>query len=117
MPADPHPTSPPPLSPPLSEATVRKVASLARLAITDDEVALYQHQLSDVLNYIERIRALDLEDAEPLTHVGDPTNRTRPDDIGPMLTNADAMALARDALPPYIKVPKVIGDGVGGGGA
>jgi aspartyl-tRNA(Asn)/glutamyl-tRNA(Gln) amidotransferase subunit C len=113
MPVDPTPTTPPPLPSPLSEATVRKVASLARLAITDEEVARYQHQLSDVLNYIERIRALDLEDVEPLTHVGDTTNRARPDDIGPMLTNADAMALAPDALPPFIKVPKVIGDGAG----
>lgn len=110
MPADPHPTSPPP---PLSEATVRKVASLSRLAITNEEVARYQHQLSDVLNYIERIRSLDLDDVEPLTHVGDTINRTRPDDIGPMLTNAAAMALAPDALPPFIKVPKVIGDGAG----
>lgn len=114
MPADPYPTSPaPPLPQPLSEATVRKVASLSRLAITDAEVALYQHQLSDVLNYIERIRSLDLDGVEPLTHVGDTQNRAREDEIGPMLANADAMKLAPDSMPPFIKVPKVIGDGGG----
>lgn len=109
----PDPTSPPPLS----EATVRKVASLSRLAITDAQVAQYRHQLSDVLNYIERIRGLDLEGVEPLTHVGDTTNRAREDEVGPMLGNEVAMRLAPDAMAPFIKVPKVIGDGAGGGGA
>ncbi len=113
MPADPNPTSPPHLPPPLSEATVRKVASLSRLAITDEQVALYQHQLSDVLNYIERIRSLDLEGVEPLTHAGDTTNRTREDEIGPMLSTDAAMKLAPESVDRFIKVPKVIGDGGG----
>lgn len=109
MPADPNPTS----LPPLSEATVRKVASLSRLAITDEQAALYQHQLSDVLNYIERLRALDLDDVEPLTHAGDTLNRTRDDEPGPMLANHVAMKLAPESAGPFIKVPKVIGDGGG----
>lgn len=109
----PDPTSPPPLS----EATVRKVASLSRLAITDAQVAQYQHQLSDVLAYIERLRTLDLEGVEPLTHVGDTTNRARADEVGPMLGNEVAMGLAPESVGPFIKVPKVIGDGAAGGGA
>jgi aspartyl-tRNA(Asn)/glutamyl-tRNA(Gln) amidotransferase subunit C len=110
MAVDPNPTSPPPLS----EATVRKVASLSRLAITEEQVAQYRHQLSDVLNYIERLRTLDLEGVEPLTHAGDTLNRMREDEIGPMMTNEVAMRLAPDAMAPFIKVPKVIGDGGGG---
>ncbi|MCW5769613.1 MAG: Asp-tRNA(Asn)/Glu-tRNA(Gln) amidotransferase subunit GatC [Phycisphaeraceae bacterium] len=109
MPADADPSLPGPLT----DATVRKVASLARLAIADDHVALYQHQLSDVLNYIERLRTLDLEGVEPLTHAGDTLNRMRDDEVGPMLTNADAIALAPESTGPFIKVPKVIGDGGG----
>lgn len=113
MPADAHPSSQTPPSPQLSAEAVRKVASLSRLAITEDQVALYQHQLSDVLSYIDRLRTLNLDGVEPLTHAGDTTNRMRADEPGPLLTNEAALSLAPDAQPPYFKVPKVIGDGGG----
>ncbi len=115
MPSDPtdHATGTGALPQPLSEATVRKVASLSRLAITDEQVALYRHQLSDVLGYMERLRRLDLEGVEPLTHAGDTLNRMREDEVGAMLANEAAMGLSPERTGPFIKVPKVIGDGGG----
>jgi aspartyl-tRNA(Asn)/glutamyl-tRNA(Gln) amidotransferase subunit C len=101
------------MSEPLSEAYVRKVAKLARLALTDEQVRLYQGQLSAVLGYVERLGELDLEGVDPLANVGETVNAFRNDEPGTMLSNASLMELAPDATPPFVKVPKVIGDGGG----
>jgi len=101
------------MSEPLSEAYVRKVAKLARLALTDDQVRLYQGQLSAVLGYVERLGELKLEGVDPLANVGETVNRFREDVPGEMLKNEALMAIAPDVMPPFVKVPKVIGDGGG----
>jgi aspartyl-tRNA(Asn)/glutamyl-tRNA(Gln) amidotransferase subunit C len=98
---------------PLSEADVRKAAKLSRLAITDDQARLYQPQLAAVLGYIERLRTLDLSGVEPLTHISGATNRLDEDTPGPTLPTETLMRMAPDAMPPFVKVPKVIDDGGG----
>jgi aspartyl-tRNA(Asn)/glutamyl-tRNA(Gln) amidotransferase subunit C len=100
---------------PLSEGDVRKVARLSRLAIASEQARLYQHQLAAVLGYMDRLRALDLSGAEPLTHVSGAVNRLDEDTPGPTLPTETLMQMAPDAMPPFVKVPKVIDDGAGGG--
>jgi len=95
----------------ISEETVRKVAKLARLEIAEEAVSTYTAQLASVLGYIERLRALDLEDVEPMAHPLDVANRTDPDEPGPMLETQALMKMAPEAAPPFVKVPKVLGDG------
>ena len=97
----------------LSAQTVRKVAGLARLALTDSQVEQYREELSKVLGYADRLRALDLAGVEPLANVGETTNRFRDDEPGPTLDNAVLMAMAPASMPPFVKVPKVLGDGGG----
>lgn len=101
------------MSEPLSEAYVRKVAKLARLALSDEQVRLYQGQLSAVLGYVERLRELKLEGVDPLANVGETVNRFRDDEPGAMLPNEALMRIAPESMPPFVKVPKVIGDGGG----
>jgi aspartyl-tRNA(Asn)/glutamyl-tRNA(Gln) amidotransferase subunit C len=96
---------------PLSDAEVRKVAHLARLAIAEDRIHPLRDQLAAVLTYIDRLRRLDLKGVEPLAHVGEGTNRLHDDTPGPTLTNETVMKLAPDALPPFVKVPKVLDEG------
>lgn len=95
----------------LSAAEVRKVAGLARLALDDRQVEQYRTQLSAVLGYVQRLQSLDLSAVEPLSHPGEQTNRLRDDRPGPTLSTDALMRMAPDALPPFIKVPKVIGEG------
>ncbi|MBK7403237.1 MAG: Asp-tRNA(Asn)/Glu-tRNA(Gln) amidotransferase subunit GatC [Phycisphaerales bacterium] len=97
----------------LTDADVRKVARLSRLAIDEADLARYRVELAAVLGYVERLRELDLSGVEPLTHVGDEANRLDPDEPGPTLDNQIAMALAPEALPPFFRVPKVLGEGGG----
>ena len=46
---------------------VRKVAKLAHLEITDEEVALYTPQMNNIVAYVEQLNELDTENIEPMT--------------------------------------------------
>ena len=95
----------------LSADAVRKVARLSRLALADDQIDRYGKQLSAVLGYIDRLRELDLEIVEPMTNPMDQTARLDDDVPGPTIPQATFMNMAPGAMPPYLKVPKVLGDG------
>ena len=50
----------------LAPEDVRKVASLARLKLSDDEIAEFSEQLGNVLDYVEVLNELDVTDVEPM---------------------------------------------------
>ncbi|MBX3377666.1 MAG: Asp-tRNA(Asn)/Glu-tRNA(Gln) amidotransferase subunit GatC [Phycisphaeraceae bacterium] len=97
----------------LSPDQVRRIATLARLAITDGQAAAYGPQISAILAHMDTLRTLNLDGVEPLTHISEATNRLDPDLPGPSLPPAALIAMAPDAMPPFVKVPKVLGDGGG----
>ena len=94
----------------LTAQDVTRIASLARLALTDDERDLYTRQLRDILGYVEQIRDLDTTGVPATSHV---LNRPaeRDDRITPSLSERDALANAPDAAPAagLFKVPRVMG--------
>lgn len=53
----------------LTLAEVDHIAELARLSLSDDEKALYQEQLSAILEYAERLQALDTSAIPPTATV------------------------------------------------
>ncbi len=97
--------------PRLTADEVRKVARLSRLALSDEQVEKYRGQLSAILGYVERLQQVDLSGVEPMAHVGGAVNRLDDDAPGPTLTNQTLMKMAPDVMEPFIRVPKVIGDG------
>ena len=52
----------------LSREQVEHVARLARVGITEEDVDRFRHQLSDVLDYFERLREVDTENVPPTSH-------------------------------------------------
>lgn len=94
----------------LSREDVLRIAELARLALTADEVELFTRQLAEILGYVEQIRALDTTGVLPTSHVMNrPVER---DDVpAPPLERAQALASAPDAAPEsgLFKVPRVMG--------
>lgn len=88
---------------------VSRIANLARLALTDEERDLYTRQLSEILDYVEQIRALDTTDVPPTSHV---LNRPvdRDDVVGGALDRDEALANAPDAARAsgLFKVPRVM---------
>lgn len=91
---------------------VRKVAKLAHLEISDEEVALYTPQMADIVKYIEQLNELDTENIEPalggLTPEGEATQSIREDQIVPSLGQDAALDQAPSAVSGHFQVPKVL---------
>jgi aspartyl-tRNA(Asn)/glutamyl-tRNA(Gln) amidotransferase subunit C len=94
----------------LTQHDVKRIADLARLELTSEELDLFTRQLGDILTYVEQIRALDTTGVAPTSHV---LNRPvdRDDTPGPTLTRPDLLSNAPDASREsgMFKVPRVIG--------
>ena len=90
----------------ISEEQVRHVALLARLGLSDDQVASLGVELNDILVQVDRISALDLADVEPTAHAVAVTNVTRPDVIRPCLSREDALLNAPDQQDGAFLIPK-----------
>ena len=63
----------------LSREDVLKLARLARLDLTDDEVEQYRTELSDILQYVEQLQEVDVKGVDPTHQVTGLTNVTRAD--------------------------------------
>jgi len=92
----------------LDEKTVRHVAHLARLEVSDEEVALFADQLSAVLQHMDQLNELDTADTKPTVHPLPLSNVLREDEPGPTLTPTDALLNAPQSQAPFFKVPKVL---------
>jgi len=92
----------------IDEAAVRHVASLARLRLTDDEVAQFARELSDVLGYIDQLNELDTSDVTPTAHPLRVANVLRDDEVRASWTNDAATAHAPQRQDGFFKVPKVL---------
>jgi len=75
----------------LTLADVTHIAHLARLALTDEELAHYQGQLSAVLDYAARLNELDLTGVPPSAHAAGRRNVLREDVVAPSLASDDAL--------------------------
>jgi aspartyl-tRNA(Asn)/glutamyl-tRNA(Gln) amidotransferase subunit C len=90
----------------LSRDQVLHVARLARLELTEDELARMSEELSKVLDHIERIGELgDLENVEPTSHVIAVENALRADVPRPSLPADVALQSAPDADQGGFRVP------------
>ena len=94
----------------LTRQDVQRIADLARLELSGDELDLFTRQLGDILTYVEQIRALDTTGVAPTSQV---LNRPvdRDDVVGPTLSRPELLGNAPDAAieSGLFKVPKVIG--------
>ena len=80
----------------ISRADVQHVASLARLALSAEEEARFQHQLSAVFEHFQKLSALDTEQIPPTAQVIPLKNVMRPDTVEPSLSEQDVLANAPD---------------------
>ncbi|WP_067932567.1 Asp-tRNA(Asn)/Glu-tRNA(Gln) amidotransferase subunit GatC [Alicyclobacillus kakegawensis] len=92
----------------ISEETVRHVAALARLSLSDEEVAHLAPQLSEIIGYAEQLQQLNLDDVAPTSHSLARTNVFREDEPRPGLARDVALACAPDSTDEYVRVPAVL---------
>jgi len=93
----------------ISADEVAKVARLARLALTDEELALATVQLGDIVDHFADIDELDLEGVEPMTQPFPLANVLRDDVAQPTLDRDEVLAAAPEVEDGRFKVPPILG--------
>ena len=87
---------------------VRHIAKLARIAMSDAEIAAMAPELNNILGWIEQLGEVDTDGVEPLTAVIANTLRLREDAVTDGGKRDDVLANAPDAQHGFFAVPKVI---------
>lgn len=87
---------------------VRETAQLARLELSDEELARMTRELDSILGYMQELAAVDTDNVEPTTHAVPVALPLRADELGPMLPVDEALAAAPRRDGPYFEVPKII---------
>ena len=93
----------------ISPADVSKVATLARLTLTDDELAAATDELGAMLDHFAEIDALDLDDVEPMNNPTHLMNVMRDDVVGECLDRDEVLAAAPVAQDGRFRVPPIVG--------
>lgn len=93
----------------ITDDTTRKVARLARIAVTDDEVPAYTARLNGVLSWVEQLQAVNTDGVEPLTSVLlEATTPQRPDLVTDGGQVSAVLANAPETVSGFFVVPKVV---------
>jgi len=87
---------------------VKYVAHLARLALTPEEEQKIGAQLASVLEYVEKLKEVDVTGVEPTAHAFPLVNVTRPDEVQPSLSNEEALRNAPAKANGLFIVPKIV---------
>ena len=92
----------------VDEATVRRIARLARIRITDEEAVLLQGELSGILAWVEQLREVDTAGVPPMTRVADMKLKKRADNVTDGDKADDIVANAPMTEDHFFVVPKVV---------
>ena len=87
---------------------IKYVAHLARLSLTPAEEEQFGAQLAGILEYIEKLKQLDVSGIEPTAHAVPLVNVFRPDEVRPSLSNAEALRNAPVKANGLFIVPKIV---------
>lgn len=104
----------------ITKEDVLRVAELAHLELTPEEVETYRGQLDEILSYIAKLEQLDVANVEPMAQVipqygsginptGDEHPELREDTPAPCDFAQAVLAQAPEAKKPFFRVPRVIG--------
>lgn len=90
---------------------VQKVAKLARLKLTDEELGLFTSQLGQILDYVHILDGLETEDVEPMAHAIEVANVFRDDVVRESLPREAALSNAPKSDGQSFLVPPILGGG------
>ena len=92
----------------VDQATVRRIARLARIAVTDEEVPHRQGELNAMLSFVEQLNSVNVDGVEPMTSVTPMAMKKRAD----VVTDGDIADVVTGNAPQtednYFLVPKVV---------
>jgi aspartyl-tRNA(Asn)/glutamyl-tRNA(Gln) amidotransferase subunit C len=89
---------------------VRHVARLARLQLSEEELARFTTQLASVLDYAAQLAELEVGELEPMSHPLPLSNVLREDEVVPGLERAEVLGEAPAAEDGRFRVPRVLSE-------
>ena len=89
----------------ITKEEVLKVARLARLELTEEEVTRFQEQLSAILEAVSKVSELDLSDVPPTAHPLEIQNAWAEDEVQPSLAHDEVFSNAPDRDGDLFRVP------------
>lgn len=92
----------------VSRDQVQRVAELARLEFSEEDEARMAEELSQILDYVEKLDELDTSGVPPMSHVLDVSNVFRPDEVESRIDRDQALEPAPETTDGYFQVPKVL---------
>ena len=92
----------------VDRATVRRIARLARIAITDQEAERLEAELSGILDWVAQLDELDTSNVEPMTRVAAMTIKQRDDVVTDGFCADDILKNAPKVDDHYFVVPKIV---------
>ena len=98
------------MAPAFNDDDIRKIAALARLELTPEEITLFTKQLSDILGYVETLHTVDTAGIPPTSHPVAAPAVWREDELRPSLNRDEVLSQAPHASvrAGLFKVPKVL---------
>lgn len=87
---------------------VAYVAELARLDLTDEEKAVFQPQLENIVKYVEKISAVNVDGVPPMMHGRAIVNAFREDVVRPSMDREDALRNAPARTGDEFMLPKIV---------
>ncbi len=93
----------------LTEKEVQHIAKLARLGLSKQEIGKFQKELSKILDYIEKLKEVDISNIEPASHAVKVENVMREDrEISKLKAQSSKlMKLAPETKDGYLKVKSI----------
>jgi aspartyl-tRNA(Asn)/glutamyl-tRNA(Gln) amidotransferase subunit C len=92
----------------VDDATVRKIASLARIKVSDAEAKTLEGELNGILKWVEQLNEVDTDGVEPMTCVTDMSPIMRKDEVTDGGYPADIVKNAPEHVGTFFVVPKVV---------
>ena len=92
----------------VDDATVRRIAHLARIAVKDDEVAHLRGEINGILGWIEQLQEVNVDGVEPMTSVTPVKLKMRKDEVTDGGYPARVLANAPQTEEGFFVVPKVV---------
>jgi aspartyl-tRNA(Asn)/glutamyl-tRNA(Gln) amidotransferase subunit C len=90
--------------------TVKHVANLVRLGISEEEAQIFSGQFSSIIDYFNMLNEVDTENVAPASDIANAENVLREDEVKPSMNREEFLKNAPQSERGYIKVPTVLGD-------
>lgn len=92
----------------IDKMVVSKIAALARIKVTEDDLAYYAPQLQNILAWAEQLQEVDTDSVEPLANVSEIPLALRPDEVREGGDSEAILKNAPEAVEGFFVVPKVV---------